>query len=1141
MDKKSKPLNIKNLFAIEDGIKREQLESLLVKNAPLGILMIDKNGVIVFENPYFAEKIIGVPKGGVSRALGMKIQEMPNVVMAGISGNIKKLLKGRKIKKLVFPFTSIYGKESFMSVDGVPLKDSRGKIIGSLLMISDVTEQNKAREALYQDREKLSITLKSIGDAVMVTDVKGRITFLNYVAQDLTKWPEEKAIGQPLCRVFNIFNEKTGKKVIDPAMKVMRSGKIVGLGNHTVLMGRDGKKLSIEDSAAPIKNSQGKVVGVVLIFRDVTKKRKLETELAVSEAKYRSLVEESPESITILDAGGNFVFLNKKSAARFSLPVERLMGKSVWDFIPVEDSAFTIRDLKDVLRNKKEKLLEGEVRIGKKQSYYKIVLTPIHSDGSDLVMVISSDISDIKLIQLKLQRTLRTIEVIGKCNEALVYITDEKKLLENICKNIVDFGYKMAWIGYARNDKNKSVEVVAGAGFEKGYLKNLKISWADNSHGRGPTGTAIRTGKAVVCSDILHDPKFKPWRAAAIKRGYASSISLPLYVNGLIGAINIYATEPYTFEGTEIKLLKQLADDLSYGIRSIRIREEKLRDQAALKQSERNYRELFEGSADAIFIADPVTKSIVDCNRSAEKLLGRPREEIRAMRVGDIHPKDLLDEAMKVFREQLSGKRENLSSEVLVRGGKRVPVSINASVIRINGKPYLQGIFRNIFKEKIAEYKLKESEERYRNLISNLPPTEYVLVYDENGKILWLSQTAENFLGYPHKKIIGSFIFDYIDPKYISLATEEMRGRLAGKKVKDYEIVVVNKSGKRLTVLVRGSNITYGGSAASLIILSDITEIVKKDEELEMKNIDLNKFKLAVDNAADNIIITDPDGVILYANSAVEKTSGYALNEIIGKTPAIWGRQMSKEFYEDFWKTIKLNKKSYLGEMTNKRKNGDSYIAEIKVAPILDDKNEIKFFVSTFRDITVAKELDRAKSEFVSVASHQLKTPVTGIKWLMESLFENKLKNLSEDQLVKMKEIYQSNERMIALINDLLSISRIDSGHYSDLNLARAEITPIIDRAVKNLSSFADQRGVKIICKNFLPDKYTLVIDEDKIYQTIANLISNSIKYSKDKGGETEIVAKAENGEFILSVKDNGIGIPLQNQRHIFEKFLHII
>jgi PAS domain S-box-containing protein len=1122
---------------VEDYIKQEQIENILVKNAPLGILMTDRNGVIIYENPYFAEKIIGAPKGKISKAVGMKIQEMPNVIAAGIAGDIKKLLTGKPIKSLVFPFISIYGKKSFMSVDGVSLKDSRGKISGSLIMISDVTEQNKAREALYQNQERLSITLKSIGDAVMVTDVDGRITFLNYVAQDLTKWPENKAIGQPLCRVFNIFNEKTGKKVIDPVMRVMRSGKIVGLGNHTVLMGKDGKRLSIEDSAAPIKDRQGKVVGVVLVFRDVSKKRKLETALAFSEAKYRSLVEESPESITILDADGNFVFLNKKSTARFGLPVERLIGKSVWDFIPVKDSAFTIRDLKDVLKTKKEKLFEGDVRIGKKQNYYKIVLAPIHSDGSDSVMVISSDISDIKRTQLKLQKTLRTIEVIGKCNEALVYVTNEKELLEKICKIIVDFGYKLAWIGYSKNDKNKSVVPVAQAGFENGYLKQLRISWADNGQGRGPTGTAIRTGKTVVCGDILHDPKFKPWRAAAIKRGYVSSISLPLFVDGLIGAVNIYATEPYAFENTEIKLLKQLADDLSYGIKSIRIKEEKIKVQEALKQSERNYRELFERSADAIFIADPVTKKLVDRNKAAQKLMGYTKEKICSMSAGALHPADLAVETMKAFKRQSLGKIENVLSEVLTKDGKRIPVSINSSVAHINSKIYLQGVFRNISKEKLAEEKLKESEERYRNLISNLPPTEYVLVYDENGKILWLSQTAENFLEYPKKKIIGSSIFNYIDPKYISVATEEMRGRLTGKKVKDYEIVVVNKFGKKLTVLVRGSNINYESKTASLIILSDITELAKKDNELEMKNIDLNKFKLAVDNAFDNIIITDPEGIILYANSAVERTSGYTLNEIVGKTPAVLGGQMPDEFYRNFWKMIKVNKRSYSGEIKNRRKNGDLYIAEINVSPILDDKKDIRFFVGTFRDITVAKELDRAKSEFVSVASHQLKTPVSVIKWVTEALLANRDNNLSKEQLIKIKEVYENNERMIGLINDLLDISRIDSGKYAELNLVNTDIASIIDKAIKNLSSFAQQRGVKVILHNELPVNYSMKIDEYKMYQTILNLIGNSIKYSKFENGEAKIIAKLEGGKFVFSIKDNGIGIPLQNQRHIFEKF----
>ncbi|GEM_PF-1755088 len=1393
----------KKLLRGKDHVESEQINSLLIKNAPLGILMTDKNGVIVYENPYFAEKIIGVPKGKISMAVGMKLQEMPNVVAAGIDDDIRKLLKGRPIRNLVFPFVSIYKKRSVMSVEGVPLKDHTGKITGGLVMVSDVTEQRGVEELLRQSQKKLAITLKSIGDAVIVTDSEGKITFLNFIAQKITKWSEKSAIGQSLEKVFDIFNEKTGKKVVNPAFRVMQSGEIIGLGNHTVLVSRDGKKLSIEDSAAPIKDDQGKVAGVVLVFRDVTKKRKNEKKL-----------------LTIAN----------------------------------------------------------------------------------------------------------TLKIITKCNEALIHIHDEEELLNAICKIIVDLGgYKFAWIGYAENDKNKTVRPIARAGFEKGYLESAKITWADTKRGQGPTGTAIRTGKLVVCNNMLTDPKFAPWKAIAIERGYASSISLPILINGLVGAVNIYASEPNAFDAESVKLLEQLTNDLSYGIKNIRINkkrkeaEEKLKETAAtlqgtmnaipdgidivdgnlnilwmnqtlvsifgensigkkcyevykddkkqcnscplkkaiklgevnkldvsgvaggkdfeithtgilyhgkkailevfrdvternkiekellrekkfldniidlnpnaiqiydktgyslrvnkaymklfrfkgskppldnynwfedpiakklglheyqqsikkgnilefkemaynpswvmpelpdvnlvfhanafpimdsenkldkfvlmyediterkkaeeaVRQSEKKYVELFNNAVDAIFIADPLTKKLIDCNKAAEKLIGYSRADILSMTAEDLHPKDLVEETMRRFKEQADGKTEQAITEVLTKNNKRVPVAINSSVVHIQNKPYVLGIFRDITKQKKveneikesedrfkrifensgagisltgldgrwlkvnkklceitgysekelltkaylqitypediqktkdftrevitgknkdysiekryihkngriiwvylnvslirdpnnkplyfevvthditkqknAEEKLKESEEKYRNLIANLPKTEYILVH-RNGKLLWANDNTLAFLGYSREKIIGTSVFDYLEKEYQGIVLENMKKRMKGEKVGDYEIKINNKKGQMRDVLVRGTIISFEGQPAALLILSDISErkkseqlLLENERELLQKNLDLIKFKLAVEGASDHIIIADPDGVIIYANKASEKITGYPIKEIIGNKPSLWGGQMPKEFYEKLWKTIKEDKVAFIGEINNKRKNGETYVAEVNISPILNSRGKINFFVGIERDITKLKELDRAKSEFVSVASHQLKTPLSGIKWLIEAVLKNRENNLTEQQFNDLKNIYENNERMISLVNDLLGISRIDSGKYALVNLNKVEIVPLVERVIRSLNYLVDGKKIRINFDNHLPQNYSLTIDEEKIQQVISNLITNAIKYSKSQGGafegSVEITAGLEDGWFIFSVSDNGIGIPIQNQRHIFEKF----
>ncbi len=161
-----------------------------------------------------------------------------------------------------------------------------------------------------------------------------------------------------------------------------------------------------------------------------------------------------------------------------------------------------------------------------------------------------------------------------------------------VCQIIVrDCGHALVWIGYAEQDEAKRVRPAAYAGFEEGYLETLNITWADTERGRGPTGAAIRTGKPCHCKDMRTDPRFAPWREQALKRGYASSLVLPLMANGrAFGAITIYSGRVDAFSEDEVKLLSDLADDLAYGIGALRLRAEHARAEEELRRNEARLR-----------------------------------------------------------------------------------------------------------------------------------------------------------------------------------------------------------------------------------------------------------------------------------------------------------------------------------------------------------------------------------------------------------------------------------------------------------------------------------------------------------------------------------------------------------------------
>jgi len=187
------------------------------------------------------------------------------------------------------------------------------------------------------------------------------------------------------------------------------------------------------------------------------------------------------------------------------------------------------------------------------------------------------------------KRHQRAFKALSEIGEALVQATGEQALLDVVCRIFVDVcGYRMCWVGFAENDERKTVRPVAHAGHEDGYLALVDAVWADTDKGCGPSGTAIRTRKPIVITDVTTDPDFDPWRSEAVKRGYVSLVALPLVTGGTtLGVLRIYAANASTFDDHEMQLLVKLADDLAFGIASMRARSDRDKMTAQLMQADR--------------------------------------------------------------------------------------------------------------------------------------------------------------------------------------------------------------------------------------------------------------------------------------------------------------------------------------------------------------------------------------------------------------------------------------------------------------------------------------------------------------------------------------------------------------------------
>jgi PAS domain S-box-containing protein len=193
---------------------------------------------------------------------------------------------------------------------------------------------SQSAAAIHEQREWFRTTLASIGDAVIATDVDGRIAYVNPVAEWLTGWSNVASVGRPLEEVFHILNEQTREPVENPALRALRAGVIVGLANHTVLIAKDGTERAIDDSAAPIRNEEGRVVGVVLVFRDVGQRRAADRALRASEARKTAVLRAALDAVVTVDARGRIIEFNPAAEALFGYAHDEAISQSINALIP---------------------------------------------------------------------------------------------------------------------------------------------------------------------------------------------------------------------------------------------------------------------------------------------------------------------------------------------------------------------------------------------------------------------------------------------------------------------------------------------------------------------------------------------------------------------------------------------------------------------------------------------------------------------------------------------------------------------------------------------------------------------------------------------------------------------------------------
>jgi len=302
-------------------------------------------------------------------------------------------------------------------------------------------------------------------------------------------------------------------------------------------------------------------------------------ELRQSDAKLTALFENMSNAVAVFQAstdGQDFFFTGFNRAAERIDHIARdeVLGRRLQEVFPGVTDIGLLDVMRRVWQTGTPEACPASFYADERVSGWRERFVSKLPDG-DLVVTFN-DVTARKEAELAQDRLNRALRLLSDCNTALVHANDEYRLLVEICHLVVERGgYLMAWVGYVDDGAGKTVRPIAQSGYDAGYLDSIRITWDESELGRGPTGTAIRTGRSSIIQNVLTDPKMAPWREAALERGYQASLALPLISEGTtLGALSLYSREAHAFNPEEVRLLEEMANDLAYGIVTLRTRAE---------------------------------------------------------------------------------------------------------------------------------------------------------------------------------------------------------------------------------------------------------------------------------------------------------------------------------------------------------------------------------------------------------------------------------------------------------------------------------------------------------------------------------------------------------------------------------------
>lgn len=603
----------------------------------------------------------------------------------------------------------------------------------------------------------------------------------------------------------------------------------------------------------------------------------------------------------------------------------------------------------------------------------------------------------------ELHRVNRSLRTISDCNQALVRATTESELLNDVCQILVDVGgYHFAWVGYPQATPEKRIIPVAKAGFEAGYLDNLTITWEDNQSGQLPSGIAMRTGKTCVFQNINIKANHAPWKEQARQRGFASCIALPLIMTSdqqdqhlekeltplmidsfnptAFGVLNLYSTQANAFDQAEVKLLKELVDDIVYGIVALKIR-------ASHAETEKKFRQLAENIHDVFWITNAQGNQLVYVSPAYQQIWGRNSTEIYEnfqTFVNTIDPQDqqrvlqalqspdggVFDLEYRILRpdgscrwiwdrgfpivnesgqlERRAGIAKDIThrkqtEQLLRQSNEELELRVaqrTAELETANERLHFELMQRHR-----TEFKLRKSEEQYRTLVNNFP-NGAVFLFDLNLRYTIADGMGLGAKGLSRSMLEGKTIDQALPSALLTIVEPLYRSAIAGE-TKISEVEYDGRIYYHQSLPVRNQ---LGEILAGMVVMQDITE--RKQAEAER-----DKLIAIIEATPDFISSEKPGGEVVYFNQSARRILGLKHQEKISDYNMIASHpQWAIDMIQNEGIPTAIREGSWIGETALFSYDGREIPLSQLIIAHKNNEGKIHLLSTLARDITEQKQ-----------------------------------------------------------------------------------------------------------------------------------------------------------------------------------------